>query len=91
MKGGRSLSGIKGDSSDMDMGKRPEGKYAWTATVGEKGQIVIPKQAREVFGIQPGDTLLLFGDVEHGIVIPPKNTFDQLLGAVFEKEEDQKG
>ena len=37
----------------------PKGKYAWTATVGEKGQIVIPKQAREVFGIKPGDTLLL--------------------------------
>ena len=39
----------------------PEGKYAWTVTVGEKGQIVIPKQAREVFEIRPGDTLLLLG------------------------------
>ena len=37
----------------------PEGKYAWTVTVGEKGQFVIPKQARDVFGIHPGDTLLL--------------------------------
>ena len=41
---------------------KPKGKYAWTATVGEKGQIVIPKQAREIFGIEPGDTLLLLGD-----------------------------
>jgi len=40
----------------------PKGKYAWTATVGEKGQIVIPKQARDLFGIKPGDTLLLLGD-----------------------------
>ena len=40
----------------------PPGKYAWTATVGEKGQIVIPKQARELYGIKPGDTLLLLGD-----------------------------
>ena len=39
-----------------------EGKYAWTATVGEKGQIVIPKQARELFGIKSGDTLLILGD-----------------------------
>ena len=39
--------------------RRPKGTYAWTATVGEKGQIVIPKQARDVFGIEPGDTLLL--------------------------------
>ena len=48
----------------------PEGKYAWTATVGEKGQIVIPKQARELFGIRPGDTLLLLGDVERGRELP---------------------
>ena len=32
------------------------GKYAWTVTVGEKGQFVIPKQARELFDIKPGDT-----------------------------------
>lgn len=44
------------------MTKTPKGKYAWTATVGEKGQIVIPKQAREVFHIKPGDTILLLGD-----------------------------
>ena len=47
----------------------PEGRYAWTAKVGEKGQIVIPKEAREVFGIKPGDTLLLLGDVRQGIAI----------------------
>jgi AbrB family looped-hinge helix DNA binding protein len=55
----------------------PKGKYAWTATVGEKGQIVIPKQAREVFGIKPGDTLILLGDIERGIAIPPKETFTE--------------
>ena len=62
----------------------PEGKYAWTATVGEKGQIVIPKQARELFGIKPGDTLLLLGDVERGIAIPPKRAFAELFAAAFE-------
>ena len=66
--------------------KAPEGKYAWTATVGEKGQIVIPKQAREVFGIKPGDTLLLLGDQERGIAIPPKGAFAELFGAVFQEE-----
>ena len=35
----------------------PEGRGAWTATVGAKGQIVIPKEARDMFGIKPGDTL----------------------------------
>ena len=50
----------------------PKGKYAWTVTVGEKGQIVIPKQAREVFGIRPGDNLVLLGDEKRGLAIPPK-------------------
>lgn len=61
----------------------PKGKYAWTATVGEKGQIVIPKQARELFGIKPGDTLLLLGDEERGIAIPPKGAFAELFGIAF--------
>ena len=61
----------------------PEGKYAWTATVGEKGQIVIPKQAREVFDIKPGDTLLLLGDIQRGIAIMPKEAFADLFGAAF--------
>ena len=49
---------------------RPKGCYAWTATVGEKGQIVIPKQAREIFDIRPGDTLLILGDEKRGLAIP---------------------
>lgn len=65
-----------------------EGKYAWTATVGEKGQIVIPKQARDIFGIKPGDTLLLLGDQERGIAIPPKGAFTELFGAAFQDKED---
>lgn len=69
----------------------PEGKFAWTATVGEKGQIVIPKQARELFGIRPGDTLLLLGDVERGIAIPPKGAFAELFGAAFQTEGGKRG
>ncbi len=61
----------------------PKGKYAWTATVGEKGQIVIPKQARDVFGIKPGDTLLLLGDEERGIAIPPKEMFGAMMDNLF--------
>ncbi len=65
----------------------PEGKYAWTATVGEKGQIVIPKQAREIFGIKPGDTLLLLGDEKRGITIPPKGAFSELFAAAFQEKD----
>lgn len=44
------------------MKSQKDGKFAWTVKVGEKGQIVIPMEARDVFGIVPGDTLILFGD-----------------------------
>ena len=70
--------------------KYPKGKFAWTVTVGEKGQIVIPKQAREVFGIQPGDTLAMLGDVKRGLAIPPKEMFDMFSNAVFETGEEAK-
>lgn len=68
----------------------PEGKYAWTATVGEKGQIVIPKQARDLFGIKPGDTLLLLGDRDRGIAIPPKGAFAELFSMSFQKEDGDR-
>ena len=67
----------------------PEGKYAWTATVGEKGQIVIPKQAREVFGIKPGDTLLLLGDEQRGIAIPPKGALADLFETAFQDRDGE--
>jgi AbrB family looped-hinge helix DNA binding protein len=54
--------------------ERPEGKYAETVTVGTKGQIVIPKEARDVFDIHPGDHLLILhlADAEQGMAIPPR-------------------
>ena len=69
--------------------KVPEGKYAWTATVGEKGQIVIPKQARDIFGIKPGDTLLLLGDEKRGIAIPPRGAFAELFGMAFQDQDGE--
>ena len=69
---------------------RPEGKYAWTATVGEKGQIVIPKQAREIFGIKPGDTLLILGDEQKGMAIPPKAAIFGVLAAAFDDAEGEE-
>ena len=40
-----------------------------TVKVGERGQIVIPKEARELFDINSGDTLLVLGDEEQGIAV----------------------
>jgi len=70
--------------------KGPKGKYAWTVTVGEKGQIVIPKQARDVFGIHPGDTLVVLGDEKRGLAIPPKSAFEQFASLIFEETSDQE-
>jgi AbrB family looped-hinge helix DNA binding protein len=61
----------------------PKGKYAWTVKVGEKGQFVIPKEAREVFNISPGDTLLLLGDERKGLAIPPKGALIDLMSKMF--------
>lgn len=67
----------------------PQGKYAWTAKVGEKGQIVIPKEAREVFNIKPGDTLLLLGDEDRGIAIVNNDAFMHFADAIFKAQQDR--
>lgn len=61
----------------------PKGKYAWTVKVGEKGQFVIPKEARELFDIKPGDTLILLGDEKRGIAIPPKSEILKYATKIF--------
>ena len=67
----------------------PKGEYIWTATIGEKGQIVIPKQARDIFNIKPGDTLMILGDEEHGMAIPPKDTFNDMFNIAFSGKDDK--
>ena len=44
----------------------PSGKYAWMVKIGEKGQFVIPKEAREMFDLQPGSTILVLCDPAQG-------------------------
>ena len=66
----------------------PPGKYAWTVKVGEKGQFVIPKEARDVFGINPGDTLIVLGDIERGLAILPKGALDSIHRLAYEEKGD---
>ena len=58
-----------------------------TVKVGEKGQIVIPKDARQIFGVQPGDTLLILGDEENGMIV----TKPDVLSSLAERILDQIG
>lgn len=52
------------------MSKIKDGKYIFgTVKVGERGQIVIPKEAREKFNINAGDNLIVLGDETKGIAI----------------------
>lgn len=61
----------------------PDGKFAWTVKIGEKGQFVIPKEARDIFNMHPGDTILVLGDIEKGIAIPPKDTMNKYISMIF--------
>ena len=61
----------------------PEGKYAWMVKIGEKGQFVIPKEARDIFNLKPGMEILVLGDVNKGIAILPKDKQDELVSKIF--------
>jgi len=66
----------------------PDGKYIFgTVKVGERGQIVIPKEARDVFDIKPGDTLLMLGDEAQGIAIVKNELFKQFAQDVLGVQE----
>jgi AbrB family looped-hinge helix DNA binding protein len=68
----------------------PQGKHAWTAKVGEKGQIVILKEAREIFGIKPGDTVLLLGDETRGITIVSNDAFIHFADTIFKAQKREQ-
>lgn len=68
--------------------KGPNGKYIFgTVKVGEKGQIVIPKEAREVFEIKPGDSLLLLGDDQQGIAIVKNELMFKFAQDILNEQE----
>lgn len=64
------------DSGESLLPLPPKGRYAFgTVKVGEKGQIVIPAKARKIFGIRPGDNLIVLGDEAQGIAILREEDF----------------
>lgn len=73
------------------LGKKPGRHVFGTVKVGEKGQIVIPKDARDHFGIKSGDTLLVLGDDRNGLVVTRPEVINdiamQILGQLEQEEE----
>jgi AbrB family looped-hinge helix DNA binding protein len=72
-----------------------KGKFLYgTVTVGERGQIVLPKEARDHFSIKPGDKLIVTGDVNKGIAIVKaeimKDLALKILGTLGESREERK-
>ena len=60
-----------------------KGKFAWMVKIGEKGQFVIPKEARDLFDLQPGSEILVLGDVKKGIAILPKDKQNEYIARIF--------
>ena len=70
-------------SETMGKEKPVEGKFVTSVKVGPKGQIIVPKEVRDMFNIQPGDMLLMLADVEQGIAIQTFNTTNEMFENLF--------
>ncbi len=73
----------------MAIKKKEQDKFLWTVKVSEKGQIVIPKQAREEFNIKEGDMLLLLGDKSKGIAIAKYDDYLKFAEAIFKANKGE--
>ena len=81
------IGGIHLPSGKHVLGMKKARHIFGTAKVGERGQIVIPKDARELYDIHPGDTLLILGDEENGMIV----TKPDVLSSLAERILDQIG
>ncbi|MCI7638955.1 MAG: AbrB/MazE/SpoVT family DNA-binding domain-containing protein [Clostridiales bacterium] len=71
------------------LGKSKSKRVFGTARVGDRGQIVIPKEARELFGIQPGDTLLILGDRETGLIVSRPEVLNDLADRLLNQMKNE--
>lgn len=60
-------------------------KFVGIAKVGEKGQIVIPKEVRDMFDINPGDSIIVLCDKEKGIALVKSDIIEDLADDILKK------
>lgn len=70
--------------------EKPEGKYLATVKIGPKGQIVIPKEVRDMFALEVGDALLLMADKNQGIALQPFSYAESFWNAVKQVKDEEK-
>lgn len=68
--------------------KNKQNKFIGICKVGEKGQIVIPKEARDMFDINPGDNLVILCDSKKGIALTRSGIFESIADKIFKNGED---
>ena len=74
----RTIVSKKGKKS-RNMKRKQEDRFIVSVKVGPKGQITIPKEAREMFNIKEGETLMVMGDKDRGIAILKADSFYSLM------------
>ena len=62
-------------------------KYVGIARVGEKGQIVIPKEARDMFDIKPGDSIVVLCDKKKGIALLKSEAFEDTIDKIMPEKK----
>lgn len=72
------------------LGKSKSRRVFGTAKVGDRGQIVIPKEARELFHIRPGDTLLILGEEETGLIVSRPEVLRDIANQIFETVREEQ-
>ena len=65
-------------------------KFLWTTKVTSKGQIVIPKEARDIFDIKEGDTLIMLGDKNRGIALAKYDDYVKFAEEIFKADKENK-
>ncbi len=68
-----------------------DGQWINTVRLGPKSQIVIPKEVREMFGLGPGDTLLLMADRERGIALVDPAAYADVVDKVLGGDHQADG